>query len=232
MTPISQSGTSTRSPQPAWAETGAAMDTDHSRRDLPPPRTVGRRQCLRPRTTAGKFVGRPRQAAGRLLWSQDISSYNQGCRAGPVPGTSPAIYGDDLILGRTAGSSVSGASRHIRPARRVRRQTAATGKPVWVDARWTLIRTPRFTGFPRLIYDGRSRTIGISSKGEGNSQGLVSAGAVHRGGTRPTGRLLWKTYTVPSNNGGGDSNKPGYYKRQRRVGNPLSPWTRGEGCCT
>jgi len=26
-----------------------------------------------------------------------------------------------------------------------------------------------------------------------------------------TGRLLWKTYTVPSNNGGGDSNLPGYY---------------------
>src|SRR6202012_6162917 len=26
-----------------------------------------------------------------------------------------------------------------------------------------------------------------------------------------TGKLLWKTYMVPSNNGGGDSNKPGYY---------------------
>jgi polyvinyl alcohol dehydrogenase (cytochrome) len=37
----------------------------------------------------------------------------------------------------------------------------------------------------------------------------------HRGGavalSAATGQILWKTYTVPSNNTGSDSNLPGYY---------------------
>ena len=53
------------------------------------------------------------------------------------------------------------------------------------------------------------RSIGISSKGEGNDQDSFRGAVIALNAA--TGKLLWKTYMVPSNNGGGDSNKPGYY---------------------
>jgi polyvinyl alcohol dehydrogenase (cytochrome) len=51
--------------------------------------------------------------------------------------------------------------------------------------------------------------LGISSKGEAGGPGTFRGAVIALDAA--TGTLLWKTYTVPSNNGNSDSNKPGYY---------------------
>jgi polyvinyl alcohol dehydrogenase (cytochrome) len=51
--------------------------------------------------------------------------------------------------------------------------------------------------------------LGISSKGEGTTADSFRGAVIALDAA--TGKLLWKSYMVPSNNGGGDSNKPGYY---------------------
>ena len=66
---------------------------------------------------------------------------------------------------------------------------------------------PMITGSP-VVYGGIAY-VGISSKGEGNAEDSFRGAVIALDAA--TGRLLWKTYMVPSNNGGGDSNKPGYY---------------------
>ena len=139
-------------------------------------------------------IGRQRE----VLWSNDISSYTGV--AGDLSRTSPAVYGNELILGdgwilspSTVGAKVFAVDRR-------------TGKPLWS----TLVDTDpdsMITGSP-VIYDGVAY-IGISSKGEGNDQDSFRGAVVALNAA--TGKLLWKAYMVPSNNGGGDSNKPGYY---------------------
>jgi polyvinyl alcohol dehydrogenase (cytochrome) len=63
------------------------------------------------------------------------------------------------------------------------------------------------TGSP-VVYHGVAY-LGISSKGEGTSADSFRGAVIALDAA--TGRLLWKAYMVPSNNGGSDSNKPGYY---------------------
>src|ERR1700730_7793101 len=136
--------------------------------------------------------------SGQVLWSNDISSYTGV--AGDLSRTSPAVYRNELILGdgwilspSTVGAKVFAVDRR-------------TGKPLWS----TLVDTDpnsMITGSP-VIYGGVAY-VGISSKGEGNDQDSFRGAVIALNAA--TGKLLWKTYMVPSNNGGGDSNKPGYY---------------------
>jgi len=136
--------------------------------------------------------------SGRVLWSQDISGYTG------VPGdlsrTSPAVYRDELILGdgwilspSTTGAKVFAVDRH-------------TGGLLW-STQVDTDPASMITGSP-VIYDGVAY-IGISSKGEGTTADSFRGAVIALDAA--TGKLLWKTYMVPSNNGGGDSNKPGYY---------------------
>jgi polyvinyl alcohol dehydrogenase (cytochrome) len=138
---------------------------------------------------------------GKVLWSQDISTYTGV--AGDLSRTSPAVYGDDLILGDgwilSSGAAGTSGARVFAVNRR-------TGGLVW-STQVDTDPNAQITGSP-VIYDGIAY-LGISSKGEGNEQDSFR-GAVIALDTA-TGKLLWKAYTVPSNNGGGDSNKPGYY---------------------
>jgi polyvinyl alcohol dehydrogenase (cytochrome) len=139
--------------------------------------------------------------SGKVLWSQDISSYTGV--AGDVSRTSPAVYGNELILGdgwilSSGAAGTSGA--------RVFAVDRFTGKPLW-STQVDTDPNAQITGAP-VIYDGVAY-VGISSKGEGNTQDTFRGAVIALNAT--TGRLLWKTYTVPSNNGGGDSNKSGYY---------------------
>ena len=136
--------------------------------------------------------------SGRVLWSNDISGYTGV--AGDQSRTSPAVYRGELILGDgwILGPNTSGA-RMFAVDRR-------TGKLVWstqVDTDPASI----ITGSP-VIYDGVAY-IGISSKGEGTTADSFRGAVIALDAA--TGKLLWKSYMVPSNNGGGDSNKPGYY---------------------
>lgn len=136
--------------------------------------------------------------SGRVLWSNDISSYT-GVTSDQSR-TSPAVYRDELILGdgwilspNTSGARVFAVDRR-------------TGKPLW-STKVDTDPNSMISGSP-VIYNGVAY-IGISSKGEGNKQDSFRGAVIALDAA--TGRLLWKTYMVPSNNGGGDSNKPGYY---------------------
>ena len=139
--------------------------------------------------------------SGKVLWSQDISSYTGV--AGDVSRTSPAVYGDDLILGDgwilSSGTAGTSGARVFAVNRR-------TGKPVW-STQVDTDPNAQITGSP-VIYDGVAY-LSISSKGEGNEQDSFRGAIIAVDAA--TGKLLWKTYTVPSNNGVSDSNQPGYY---------------------
>lgn len=136
--------------------------------------------------------------SGRVLWSRDVSSYTGV--AGDLSRTSPAVYGDELILGEgwilnpsKAGAKVFAVNRH-------------TGALIWsslVDTDPDAVITAASVVYQGVVYQG------ISSKGEASSDSTFR-GAV-AAIDAASGRLLWKSYTVPSNNGGGDSNLPGYY---------------------
>jgi polyvinyl alcohol dehydrogenase (cytochrome) len=136
--------------------------------------------------------------SGRVLWSNDISSYTGV--AGDVSRTSPAAYRDELILGDgwilspgTSGARVFAVDRR-------------TGALVWstqVDTDPAAV----ITSSP-VVYDGVAY-LGISSKGEASAAGSFRGAVIALDAA--TGRLLWKAYMVPSNNGGSDSNQPGYY---------------------
>jgi polyvinyl alcohol dehydrogenase (cytochrome) len=136
--------------------------------------------------------------SGRVLWSRDISSYTGV--AGDQSRTSPAVYHDDLILGdgwllspNTSGARVFAVDRR-------------TGALVW-STRVDTDPAAIITGSP-VVYGGVAY-LGISSKGEGSTADSFRGAVIALDAA--TGRLLWKSYMLPSNNGGSDSNKPGYY---------------------
>ena len=139
--------------------------------------------------------------SGKVLWSQAVSAYTGV--AGDLSRTSPAVYGGDLILGDgwilSSGAAGTSGARVFAVDRR-------TGAPVW-STQVDTDPNAQITGSP-VVYDGVAY-LGVSSKGEGNTQDSFRGAVVALDAA--TGRLLWKSYMVPSNNGGGDSNKPGYY---------------------
>jgi len=205
-----------------WSMAGQNIDDTHSQADEHEisPANVSK---LAPRwtlTTAGAISATPTvddgavyvpdyggklwavaAGSGRVLWSQDISSYTGV--AGDLSRTSPAVYGHELILGDgwilSSGAAGTSGARVFAVNRR-------TGKPLW-STQVDTDPNAQITGSP-VVYDGVAY-VGISSKGEGNDQDSFRGAVIALDAA--TGRLLWKTYMVPSNNGGGDSNKPGFY---------------------
>jgi polyvinyl alcohol dehydrogenase (cytochrome) len=136
--------------------------------------------------------------SGHVLWSRDVSSYTGV--TDDVSRTSPAVYGNELLLGDgwILNSSTAGA--------RIFAVNRFTGAPMWsvqVDTDPASV----ITGSP-VVYRGVAY-VGISSKEEAGGPG-VFRGAV-KALDAATGKVLWSSYTVPSNNGGRDSNLPGYY---------------------
>ena len=138
--------------------------------------------------------------SGQALWSHTVSSYTGV--AGDISRTSPAVYGNELILGDQWILASAAAGAHVFAVNR------NTGKLLWsttVDSNPTSI----ITGSP-VVYNGVAY-LGISSKEEA----LPAPPGTFRGAVvalnASSGQILWKTYTVPSNNGNSDSNLPGYY---------------------
>lgn len=143
-------------------------------------------------------------ATGQVIWSKEVSTYTG--IAGDVSRTSPAIDGSELISGDGwQGNSLTAGAQ-------VFAVNAKTGAKLWsvkVDDNLAAI----ITGSP-VVYQGVAY-VGISSKEQvlATQQGYKCCtfrGAVVAVNVS-TGKLLWKTYTDPSNNGGGDTNKVGYY---------------------
>jgi len=128
-------------------------------------------------------------ASGHVLWSTTITSYTG--LANDESRTSPAVYGDELVLGDSDYLDFGGA--------RVFAVDKHTGRLLWrtqVDDHLAAI----ITSSP-VVYGGVAY-LGVSSFEEGMP--LIQPGyrcCTYRGSVvaldASTGRLLWKTRTVP-----------------------------------
>jgi polyvinyl alcohol dehydrogenase (cytochrome) len=143
-------------------------------------------------------------ASGRAVWSHSIAGYTGV--AGDVSRTSPAVHGDELITGDGWNVGVDTGGAHVFAVSRL------TGNLLW-STKVDSFAGSIITGSP-AVYRGVAY-VGISSNEEAKAtqpgyQCCTFRGAVVALDAR-TGHILWKMYTVPSNNGGGDVNLPGYY---------------------
>lgn len=132
-------------------------------------------------------------ASGTVLWSQQVSSYTGISKS--VFRTSPAVYGNELILGDTSpaghGAYEFGVDR-------------GSGQLLW---RTEVSAHPaaKMTG-AAVVYHGVAY-VGVSSQEEvlGSEPGYQCC--TFRGSVvaldAATGRLLWQTYTVPAGYSGG-----------------------------
>jgi polyvinyl alcohol dehydrogenase (cytochrome) len=139
-------------------------------------------------------------STGSVVWSHPVSTYTG--IPGDVSRDSPAIDGNELISGDGWDANKINAGAHVFAVNRT------TGTGLWsvsVDSSpYSII-----TGSP-TVYDGVAY-VGVSSYEEGvGTQCCTFRGAVVAL-SAATGKILWKRYTEPSNNGGGDTNKPGGY---------------------
>lgn len=137
---------------------------------------------------------------GQLIWQRQISSYDG--QAGQVSRNSPLIDGNKLILGDNAPSAQS-AGAHLFAVDR------ATGNLLWstqVDSNPAAVVTSSPIAYRNEI------VVGVASNEEADAVNPHYPCCSFRGAlvalNDSTGKILWKTYTVPSNNGGGDSNTP------------------------
>lgn len=140
-------------------------------------------------------------ATGTQLWSHQISEYDN--ESGAVTRVSPALYKNSLIIGDSVGTVHGGAN--------VISVDQATGSLQWitnVDSQPAAI----ITGSPIVV--GSTIYQGISSIEEGLATQSNYACCTFRGSIvaldADTGQILWKTYTIPDNNGkaGGYSGAP------------------------
>jgi polyvinyl alcohol dehydrogenase (cytochrome) len=130
---------------------------------------------------------------GQVRWSHRVSVYTG--IAGDVSRTSPAVYGDELVLGDTSpagtGASVIAVDRR-------------TGQLRWrtlVDPHVAAIITGAAVVYRGVVYEG------VSSDEEVLATTLGYRCCSFRGSVvaldAATGKLLWKTYTVPAGYSGG-----------------------------
>lgn len=130
---------------------------------------------------------------GQVRWSHSIADYTG--IAGDISRTSPAVYGDELVLGDTnghgAGAFVVGVDRR-------------TGQRLWrteVDPHRAAIVTGSAVIHRGTIY------VGVSSYEEFLAAVRGYRCCSFRGSVvalnAATGHLLWQTYTVPSGYSGG-----------------------------
>ncbi len=140
---------------------------------------------------AGGYLNAVNAQTGALVWQQQISTYDGV--SGSYSRTSPAVSGQEVLIGDHSGSSVGA---NVIAVSRV------TGKLLWrtqVDSH----PAARITGNP--VVAGERVVIGVSSTEEGFAQEASYPCCTFRGSVVAlnvkTGQLLWKAYTVPANTG-------------------------------
>jgi polyvinyl alcohol dehydrogenase (cytochrome) len=141
---------------------------------------------------------------GTPVWSTSVASYTG--LTGDFSRVSPAVDGNELIIGDQIQPGTTGPGASVLAVNR------STGALLWK----TLVDShpaSEITGSP-VVYNGVIY-IGVSSREENLASQPGYKCCTFRGAVvaldATTGKILWKRYVVPSNNGGGDSNKPGYY---------------------
>ena len=149
----------------------------------------------------GGYLNAINAQTGTAIWSQPISSYDG--QTGQVSRNSPLIDGTELVLGDNAGTFQPNGG-HVFAVNR------ANGKLVWsteVDTNGAAIITSSPVAY------GDEIIVGVASNEEADAENPSYPCCTFRGAVVAlnaiTGKLLWKTYTIPSNNpAGGDSNLP------------------------
>jgi polyvinyl alcohol dehydrogenase (cytochrome) len=140
---------------------------------------------------SGGYLNAVNAKTGKLVWQQPISSYDGA--SGSHSRVSPAIIGQEIIIGDI---SLKGGGAHVLAISR------STGRLLWntqVESHPAAI----ITGNP--VVAGERVIVGVSSSEEGLAESASYACCTFRGSVVAlnvkTGQLLWKTYTVPPNNG-------------------------------
>jgi polyvinyl alcohol dehydrogenase (cytochrome) len=139
-------------------------------------------------------------SGGKVVWSHPVASYTG--IAGDVSRDSPAIAGTELITGDGFHLNKLNAGAHVFA---VNRTTGALLWSVQVDTDPASIVTGSPTVYHGVVY------VGVSSYDESDSPLCCTFRGTVVALSAATGQTLWKTYTVPSDNNGSDSNLPGYY---------------------
>ena len=139
-------------------------------------------------------------SGGHVVWSNPVASYTG--IPGDVSRDSPVIDGNELITGDGWDGNKINGTAHVFA---VNRTTGALLWSVQVDTDPASIITGSPTLYNGVVY------AGVSSYDESDSQDCCTFRGAVVALSAATGQILWKTYTIPSNNNGSDSNLPGYY---------------------
>jgi len=138
----------------------------------------------------GGYLNAVDASTGALVWQAQLSSYPG--LAGAVSRSSPAIDGNELILGDTFTFAQPGGA-HVFAVNRT------NGKLIWntqVDANPAAI----ITGNP-VVY-GNEVILGVSSNEETDTLNPFYSCCTFRGSvvalSAATGQILWKTYDMPA----------------------------------
>ncbi len=136
---------------------------------------------------------------GQALWSRPVSQYDGF--SGSFSRTSPAIYNTDLIIGDVESSGKVHTGANVIA---INRQTGVLHWMTQVDNHPAAV----ITGAP--VVAGSTIIVGVSSNEEALADQPGYACCTFRGSIvaldAGTGKMLWKTYTVPANGG-----EPGGY---------------------
>jgi polyvinyl alcohol dehydrogenase (cytochrome) len=135
----------------------------------------------------GGYLSAIRASNGQLIWRRLISSYNG--IAGSVSRTDPVVDGATVVIGTQAGADIIAVN-------------AATGARKWIT-RADAHPYAQITGAG--IIDRGVVYIGVSSSEENAAINPAYKCCTFRGSLvalrESTGKVLWKTYTVPANGG-------------------------------
>jgi polyvinyl alcohol dehydrogenase (cytochrome) len=140
----------------------------------------------------GGYLNAVNASTGALVWQRQISSYDNGA-PGAFSRVSPVINGPELIIGDNFAAAQPGGA-HVMAVSR------ADGHLLWstqVDSHPAAI----ITGSPVLA--GNTVIVGVSSNEDVDAESPAYPCCTFRGAVvalnADTGRILWKTYTVPPN---------------------------------
>jgi polyvinyl alcohol dehydrogenase (cytochrome) len=137
-----------------------------------------------------------RKDKGTQIWTHKISDYDNF--AGAISRASPAVHGDDLIIGDIESSKVHNGANVMA----INRHTGVLRWITKVDAHQAAIITGS------AVIDGDIAYVGVSSSEEGLATDPAYPCCSFRGSmvaiNTNTGVIVWQTFIVPDNHGQAD----------------------------